>query len=79
MLVMSKFKSIFSTCPFKIVEFILNFDQVFEETLRLYPPAASVVKRAPAGLVLGGYSIPEGTAISVSYTATPSLSLSLWR
>ena len=50
MLVMSKFKSIFSTCPFKIVEFILNFDQVFEETLRLYPPAASVVKRAPGWL-----------------------------
>ena len=45
---------------------MLIFDQVFEETLRLYPPAPSTVKTAPAGFVLGGYAIPEGTMISVS-------------
>ena len=45
---------------------MLIFDQVFEETLRLYPPAPSTVKTAPAGFVLGGYAIPEGTMITVS-------------
>ena len=40
--------------------------QVFEETLRMYPPAGSVVKKAPPGLVLGGYSIPTGTMVGVS-------------
>ena len=40
--------------------------QVFEETLRLYPPAGSVVKKAPPGLVLGGYTIPTGTMVGVS-------------
>lgn len=40
--------------------------QVFEETLRMVPPAPIVTKKAPRGLTLSGYSVPEGTTVWVS-------------
>ena len=45
--------------------------QVFQEVLRLYPPAPAVSKQAFSGLKLGNFSIPSGLDILVSlYTVT---------
>ena len=44
---------------------IMSFLQVFQEVLRLYPPALAFDKEAPKGLTLSGYKIPEGTIIKV--------------
>jgi cytochrome P450 len=40
--------------------------QVFEETLRLYPPARGVYRDAAADDVIGGYRIPAGSTVIVS-------------
>jgi len=38
----------------------------FQESLRLYPPAAAAVRESPAsGMQLGGLNVPEGTALQV--------------
>ena len=38
----------------------------FQESLRLFPPAAAAVREAPAGgIQLGGLSVPAGTALQV--------------
>ena len=42
--------------------------KVFQEVLRLYPPAPAFDKEAPENLKLSGYSIPKGTAVKVSST-----------
>ncbi|HEY0255970.1 MAG TPA: cytochrome P450, partial [Candidatus Methylacidiphilales bacterium] len=39
---------------------------VFEEALRLYPPAAMLARQAIADDELGGVKIPEGTVVTVS-------------
>jgi thromboxane-A synthase/cytochrome P450 family 3 subfamily A len=42
----------------------------FQESLRLFPPAAAAVREAPAGgIQLGGFSVPAGTALQVSIHA----------
>ncbi|KAI7837331.1 hypothetical protein COHA_008846 [Chlorella ohadii] len=42
----------------------------FQESLRLYPPAAAAVRESPAGgMQLGGLNVPEGTALQVSIFA----------
>jgi cytochrome P450 len=40
--------------------------QVFEEALRLYPPAYAVARDAVADDVIGGYRIPAGSTVAVS-------------
>ena len=40
--------------------------QVFDETLRLYPPAPAFARRPTAEIELGGYRIPEGASVFVS-------------
>ncbi|MFC6906976.1 cytochrome P450 [Halalkalicoccus tibetensis] len=40
-------------------------DRVLTESLRLYPPAFAVFRKATDDLELGGYRIPEGTAITI--------------
>jgi cytochrome P450 len=40
--------------------------QVFEETLRMYPPARGVYRDAVADDVIGGYRIPAGSTVIVS-------------
>jgi cytochrome P450 len=39
---------------------------VFQEALRLYPPALAFARRPKQKLVLGGYTIPRGTSIFLS-------------
>ena len=39
--------------------------KVFQEVLRLYPPAFALDKEAPENLKLGGYSISKGTVVKV--------------
>jgi cytochrome P450 len=39
---------------------------VFDEALRLYPPAAAFARRPLADVELGGYAIPRGSSIFVS-------------
>ncbi|GBF94152.1 cytochrome P450 [Raphidocelis subcapitata] len=39
---------------------------VIDEALRLYPPGASTMREARGGLSLGGYAIPDGTAVMVA-------------
>ncbi|GAC1311584.1 MAG: cytochrome P450 [Vulcanimicrobiaceae bacterium] len=39
---------------------------VFEEALRLYPPAAAFARRPVRALELGGYAIPRGASVFVS-------------
>jgi cytochrome P450 len=40
---------------------------VIEETMRLYPPAIGVVRKAIADTALGGYRIPSGTLVFVNF------------
>ncbi|GBF94151.1 cytochrome P450 [Raphidocelis subcapitata] len=39
---------------------------VIDEALRLYPPATRTAREARGGLSLGGYAIPDGTAVMVA-------------
>src|SRR6266536_1893872 len=40
--------------------------QIFKETMRLYPPAASIVREAVHDLEIDGYLVPKGSTILVS-------------
>lgn len=41
-------------------------EQVFEETLRMYPPISGLVKTSPKGGVdVSGYHVPQGTLITI--------------
>ncbi len=40
--------------------------QVFKETLRLYPPAASIAREALHDLEIDGYLVPKGSTVMVS-------------
>lgn len=42
---------------------------VLQEALRLYPPAWSIARRAVEDDVLGGYPIPAGTVVHISFYA----------
>ena len=39
---------------------------MFQEVLRLYPPAPGIAKESYHGMELAGYSIPEGTRLLVN-------------
>lgn len=43
--------------------------QVFQEALRLYPPAWSIARRSIEADVLGGYAIPGGTIVHINIYA----------
>ena len=43
--------------------------QVFQEVLRLYPPAPATVREAHENMHLSGYLIPRKTAILVHFYA----------
>jgi cytochrome P450 len=36
-------------------------DRVLSESLRLYPPAFAVFRKAAEDIEIGGYLVPEGT------------------
>ena len=42
---------------------------MIEETLRLYPPAHGVERKATADVLLGGFKIPSGTSVGIHMTA----------
>jgi cytochrome P450 len=41
-------------------------EQVLAESMRLYPPAWGIGRRAAHDLVLGGYPVPEGTVLALT-------------
>jgi cytochrome P450 len=45
-------------------------DSIFDEALRLYPPAPYLARRSLRACTLGGAEIPENTAIAVSSLVT---------
>lgn len=56
------------TPSFEDLEDFPYLDAVLKESLRLFSPAALSVREAEADTVVGGYSIPKGTWIHVSWT-----------
>ncbi len=40
--------------------------QVFKETMRIYPPAASIIREALHDITIDGYLLPKGTTVLIS-------------